>query len=65
MSALPSTADLYQGDGYVSFVPNCDIGCGGGSKKKPPEGGSQLNLVMVDQAAINAGSDFRRQAMKP
>jgi hypothetical protein len=21
MSALPSTADLYQGDGYVSFVP--------------------------------------------
>jgi hypothetical protein len=41
-------------------VPNCDIVCGGGSKKKPPEGGSQLNLVTVDQAAINAGSDFRR-----
>src|SRR4030088_1408232 len=27
----------------VRKVPNCDIGCGGGSKKKPPEGGSFRN----------------------
>ena len=25
MSALPSTADFHQGDGYVSFVPISDI----------------------------------------
>jgi hypothetical protein len=29
--------------------------------KKPPEGGfSNSNLMIVDQAAINAGFDFRR-----
>jgi hypothetical protein len=28
---------------------------------KPPEGGSSIsNLLIVDQAAINAGFDFRR-----
>ena len=25
MSALPSTTDIHQGDGYVSFVPISDI----------------------------------------
>jgi hypothetical protein len=36
------------------------------SKKKPPEGGSiNLNTLIVDQAAINAGFDLRGQAMKP
>jgi hypothetical protein len=31
-----------------------------------PKGGSQFNLMIVDQAAINAaGFDFRRYAMKP
>jgi len=60
MSACERIADSHQTSRHVRNVPNCDIGCGGGSKKKPPEGGSQLNLVMVDQAAINAGSDFRR-----
>jgi hypothetical protein len=25
MSALPSTADIDQGDGYVSFVPDSDV----------------------------------------
>jgi hypothetical protein len=29
-------------------------------KKKPPEGGSQFKSGESDQAAINAGFDFRR-----
>jgi hypothetical protein len=29
-------------------------------KKKPPEGGFSIQLMIVDQAAINAGFDFRR-----
>src|SRR6266705_5663744 len=27
MSALPSTAEIYQGDGHVRFVPTADIPC--------------------------------------
>jgi hypothetical protein len=29
-------------------------------KEKPPEGGFQSNPMILDQAAINAGFDFRR-----
>ena len=35
------------------------------AKKKPPEGGFSIQILMMDQAAINAGFDFRRYAMKP
>jgi len=37
----------------------------GAQKKKPPEGGSQFNLMIIDQAAINTGFDLRRYAIKP
>jgi hypothetical protein len=35
------------------------------SKEKPLEGGFNSNLMIADQAASNAGFDFRRNAMKP
>jgi hypothetical protein len=36
------------------------------TKEKPPEGGSfNSNLLISDQAAINASFDFRRYPMKP
>jgi hypothetical protein len=29
-------------------------------KKKPPEGGSQFNLMIADHAVIKAGFNFKR-----
>jgi len=44
-------------------VPKGDIAA---QKKKPPEGGFSIsNPMIVDQAAIKVGLDFRRYAMKP
>lgn len=34
-------------------------------KTNRPKAGSQSDPMIVDQAAINAGFDFRRYAMKP
>jgi hypothetical protein len=34
-------------------------------KKNRPKAALNFNLMMVDQAAINAGFNFRRYAMKP
>jgi len=47
------------------LVPICDIADASRTKEKPPEGGSQLNLIAFDQAAINAGFDFRRYFSDP
>jgi hypothetical protein len=44
MSARPSTADVDQGNGMVSFVPNCDIERAAAQKKKPPEGGLSIRV---------------------
>jgi hypothetical protein len=45
---------------------NSDIKDDSYQKKKPPEGGSSIQTPDdLDQAAINAGLDFRRYAMKP
>jgi hypothetical protein len=45
-------------------VPDSDINDVSYQKKKPPEGDSHSNPT-VYQAAIIAGFDFRRYAMKP
>jgi len=41
----------------VGFVPNPDIAL---ERKSRPKAALNLNLMIVDQAAINAGLDFRR-----
>jgi hypothetical protein len=62
-SDLPLKADIAQCSRHVSNVPKGDIAA---RKKKPPEGGFSIsNPMIVDQAAIKAGLDFRRYAMKP
>jgi hypothetical protein len=42
MSALPSTADIQQGDGYLSFVPNPDVADIGGAKKSRSKAASEF-----------------------
>jgi hypothetical protein len=44
MSVRPSTADVDQGNGLVSFVPEAEVADIGCAKKKPPEGGSSIQI---------------------
>jgi hypothetical protein len=61
MSVLPPEADIVRPPSHVRFVPDSDIKDASHQKKKPPEGGLlNSNLMIVDQAAINAGFDLRR-----
>jgi len=60
-SALPLKADVAQRGRHVRFVPTCDIERAGRSKEKAaPRRLLNSNLMIVDQATINAGLDFRR-----
>jgi hypothetical protein len=61
-SGLPPRPDIDDQTGHVGFAPTSEVA----EQKKPPEGGSiNLNTLIVDHAAINAGFDLRGQAMKP
>jgi hypothetical protein len=43
------------------YLPEAEAALSRVAKRKPPEGGSlNLNSLIVDQAAINAGFAFRR-----
>jgi hypothetical protein len=46
---------------HVSFVPTCDIERAGRPKEKAARRRLSI-LIIVDQAAINAGFDFGRWA---
>jgi hypothetical protein len=62
-SGLPRLADILRVIRHVSKVPTCDIERAGRPKEKAA--GRRLSisiLINVDQAAINAGFDFRRWA---
>jgi hypothetical protein len=62
----PRIAEILRGGRHVSKVPNCDIERARRSVEKPPaKAAFNLALMIFDQAAINAGFDFRRYAMKP
>ena len=55
-SALPPEADIASPPRHVRKVPNPEVADTIRAKKKSPEGGSlNSNLMIVDQAAINAG----------
>jgi hypothetical protein len=56
-SGLPPTPDILSARRHVSNVPNPDIAL---ERKSRPKAALNLNLMIVDQAAINAGLDFRR-----
>lgn len=56
-SVSPSTTDMARLHRNVGFVPNPDIAL---ERKSRPKAALNLNLMIVDQAAINAGLDFRR-----
>ena len=64
-SALPPTTDIVSQTGHVRKVPDSDINDASRQNKKPPAGGSYSTPMIADQAAINAGFDFRRYAMNP
>jgi hypothetical protein len=62
---------FYPANGHGQAGPACPVGAksGSGPSKHPtksrPKAALQFNLMLADQAAINAGFDFRRYAMKP
>jgi hypothetical protein len=61
-SALPSNSDIARRSRHVSKVPTCDIERAGRPKEKAARRRLSI-LIIVDQAAINAGSDFGRWAV--
>jgi hypothetical protein len=64
-SDLSLKADIKRTPREVRKVPRTDIADASHAKKKPPEGGSlNSSLMIVDQAALNAGFASRRYAMK-
>jgi len=56
-SGLPRLAEILRVTRHVAKVPNPDIAL---ERKSRPKAALNLNLMIVDQAAINAGLDFRR-----
>jgi len=61
MSAIPPVATGLQTSRNGSFVPTCDIERAGRPKEKAARRRLSI-LIIVDQAAINAGFDFGRWA---
>ena len=60
MSASPPEADIASRAADVRKVPTTEV-AKVAQNKKPPEGGlCILDPMIVDQATINAGFDFRR-----
>jgi hypothetical protein len=47
------------GGGYLELV---SMTCACRTKGRPPEGGLQAKLTIVDQATVNTGFDFQQQA---
>jgi hypothetical protein len=65
-SASPPETDITEREGEVRKVPNSDIADATRSNKQAVKEKAarrrllNSNLIIVDQAAINAGFDFRR-----
>jgi hypothetical protein len=62
MSGLPPIATELRTSLEVRFVPTCDIERAGRPKEKAARRRLSI-LIIVDHAAINAGSDFGRWAV--
>jgi hypothetical protein len=60
-SALPPTTDIAQYGRHVRSVPTCDIERAARPKEKAARRRLSI-LIIVDQAAINAGFDIGRWA---
>jgi hypothetical protein len=59
-SVLPLEADIARWANHVRNVPKSDMADVTRKKKSRPRAALNSNLMILDQAAINAGFDFRR-----
>ena len=67
MSGPPPIADIVRLHAQVGFVPISEVAqrMRPQEKRSHPKAALNSNLIILNQAAINAGFDFRRFVMNP